>query len=168
MPVTELEELIATKFANGLNENKVRGSSRTRWQNLVDWVKATLTKRGLTRYVFCGSIRCIAYFEPAQFPTVTPQEAHATVEAAISETVKTFTGCKPPATKVGDWLHARDGGMIALIADAMAQEDATATLEDLRNELESGLGSLQYLLDLGHGDRTLGAPLPEGFDDDNG
>ena len=70
MPVAELEELVARKYANQLDKTNISGKKRTRWENMVDWVKATLTRRGAIRYVELGDVRYVLYLRPIATLTV--------------------------------------------------------------------------------------------------
>lgn len=70
MPVAELEQLVAKKYGNQLDTRKVGGRNRKRWENLVDWVKATLTMRRAIEYVQIGEVRYILYLRPMATLTV--------------------------------------------------------------------------------------------------
>src|SRR5690348_15228686 len=67
VPVPAFEEMLHDRFRTRWEEGdfgNLTGSSRLKWQNLVDWVKARLTGRGYITYVRVRGHRYILYLKP--------------------------------------------------------------------------------------------------------
>jgi len=65
--LADLEQRVHNKFADRIAAeglNSVLRSGRTEWANLVDWVKANMTRRGETRYFDVGQVAHLAYLSP--------------------------------------------------------------------------------------------------------
>lgn len=65
--VSDLEQRVYEEFAERIAAeglNSLLRSGRTEWANLVDWVKANMTRRGETRYCDVGQVAYLAYLPP--------------------------------------------------------------------------------------------------------
>ena len=64
MTIEEFEGMLYTQFHDKWNAEEgetLERSSRLRWENLTDWVKATLTRELATAYVTIGKVDYIVY-----------------------------------------------------------------------------------------------------------
>ena len=64
--VEELEEYVYSKIGDKLTEEDfetIEGSSRLRWQNDLDWVKARMTRRRQTRHLRINGERCLLWLD---------------------------------------------------------------------------------------------------------
>lgn len=64
MTIEQFEDMLYTQFHDKWNAEEgetLEGSSRLRWRNLCDWVKATLTRVEATTYVRICKVDYIVY-----------------------------------------------------------------------------------------------------------
>ena len=65
--LAHLERRVHDEFADRIaaaSLDSVLRSGRAEWANLVDWVKANMTRRGETRYFDVGEVAHLAYLPP--------------------------------------------------------------------------------------------------------
>ena len=65
--VPEFEKALHQRFKKDMIDEDyetITGSSRLRWKNLADWVKAYLTKEDLIQYRFIRGVKFILFLEP--------------------------------------------------------------------------------------------------------
>ena len=65
--LADLEQKVRDEFADRIAAAGLDSplkSGRPEWANLVDWVKANMTRRGETRYFDVGQIAHLAYLPP--------------------------------------------------------------------------------------------------------
>ena len=69
MTIEAFEQMLFDAFHQEWEDDRatLNGSSRTRWQNLTDWVKATMTREEVSSYLTINGVNYIAYMVPIGF-----------------------------------------------------------------------------------------------------
>lgn len=69
MTIEAFEQMLFDAFHQEWEDDRATldGSSRTRWQNLTDWVKANMTRDNVSIYLTINGVDYIAYMVPIGF-----------------------------------------------------------------------------------------------------